>query len=84
MVIVKKGVAQVAAATVVNVEGITVRENPGLNGLEMMFPGKPDDSVIAQLKNNGWRWHHRKGLWYNRLTEQNKVFAESLMSRKKE
>lgn len=82
MVIVKKIVAPVAVETMANIEGITVQENQELQGLEIKFPGKPDDIVIGQLKNNGWRWNHKKGLWYNRLTEQNKLFAESLLPTK--
>lgn len=50
---------------------IRVQINPDFNGIEVYFPGKPSESVRDSLKANGWRWHHKKGCWYNRNTEDN-------------
>lgn len=50
---------------------IRVEINPDFNGIEVYFPGKPSESVRNSLKANGWRWHHKKGCWYNRNTEDN-------------
>lgn len=50
---------------------IRVEINPDFNGIEVYFPGKPSDSVRTNLKANGWRWHSKKGCWYNRNTEDN-------------
>lgn len=50
---------------------IRVQINPDFNGIEVYFPGKPSDSVRTNLKANGWRWHSKKGCWYNRNTEDN-------------
>lgn len=50
---------------------IRVQINPDFNGIEVYFPGKPSDAIRNSLKENGWRWHHKKGCWYNRNTEDN-------------
>ena len=48
----------------VNVEEVTLRENPQFNGLEVLFPSKPDPAIIEGLKSLGFRWSFKQGLWY--------------------
>ena len=50
---------------------IRVEINPDFNGIEVYFPGKPSDQVRGALKSSGWRWHNKKGCWYNKNTEDN-------------
>lgn len=50
---------------------IRVEINHDFNGIEVYFPGKPSESVRNALKESGWRWHSKKGCWYNRNTEDN-------------
>ncbi len=56
---------------------VTVRINKEKNGIEIKFPEKPSQGVIDMLKANGWRWSRFGGCWYNRNTEQNRLFARN-------
>lgn len=33
-------------------------------GLQVEFPGKPEQEIINKLKGNGFRWSRRQGIWY--------------------
>lgn len=50
---------------------LRVEINPEHNGIEVYFPGKPDEETRTALKSQGWRWHSTKKCWYNRNTEEN-------------
>lgn len=50
---------------------LRVEINPEHNGIEVYFPGRPDEETRAALKAQGWRWHHAKQCWYNWNTEEN-------------
>ena len=66
--------ARIAAkqpATPAATEAIRVEINPDFNGIEVYFPGKPSEAVRGSLKAHGWRWHRKKGCWYNGNTESN-------------
>ncbi len=52
-----------------NVEEVTLRENPEFNGMEVIFPCKPEPSIIEDLKNLGFRWSFKQGLWYRKNYE---------------
>ena len=52
-----------------DVEEVTLRENPQLKGLEIIFPRKPEPSIIEGLKSLGFRWSFKQGLWYRRNYE---------------
>jgi len=52
-----------------NVGEVTLRENPELNGLEVIFPCEPEPSVIDCLKGLGFRRSFKQGLWYRRNYE---------------
>lgn len=44
---------------------------PEFDGVEVYFPGKPDEATRSALKAAGYRWHSKKKCWYARNTEQN-------------
>lgn len=45
-----------------------IRHNTKMNGIEIVFPAKPDQGVIDMLKRQGFRWSSRGGLWYCKYT----------------
>ena len=52
--------------------------NKELNGIEIIFEGKPDAATLDALKANGYRWHRVKKLWYAKNTAERLSLAESL------
>lgn len=62
------------------VDGLEVRRNEEKNGIEIIFSAKPDSSVIAGLKENGFRWSPFNKLWYAKASEKTTQYAESLLS----
>ena len=38
--------------------------NEQLRGIELKFKARPSEEVRAELKASGWRWHHKKAVWY--------------------
>lgn len=56
----------------------SVAVNEERNGIEITFSEKPEPSVLANLKANGFRWSRNQGLWYARNSEARLKFAESL------
>ena len=38
--------------------------NEQLKGIELKFKTRPSEEVRAELKASGWKWHHKKALWY--------------------
>lgn len=38
--------------------------NEQLKGIELKFKAKPSEEVRAELKASGWKWHHKKAVWY--------------------
>jgi len=65
----------------VSVEGVVVRRNEQLGGVEVLFPSKPDRSVIDALKSRGFRWSQRQGLWWARFSPEKMKFAQSLIDK---
>lgn len=51
------------------VDGIEIRKNEEKNGIEIIFPCKPDSAIIETLKSMGFRWSNYQGLWYNKFSE---------------
>jgi len=45
---------------------VTIRRNPVKDGIEVIFPAKPDQEIRDALKRFGFRWSRRQGLWYVR------------------
>ncbi|MGN1075068.1 MAG: LPD29 domain-containing protein [Eubacteriales bacterium] len=46
-----------------------VEFNSEHDGVEIYFPGKPSDDILAALKAAGYRWHGAKKCWYASRTE---------------
>ncbi len=61
-------VAQNGGASVVG--EVTIRRNEEHNGIEVIFPAKPEPSVLEGLKALGFRWSRPQGLWYTRYSEE--------------
>ena len=56
----------------------TITMNSEKNGIEIRFDGKPESSVIAALKGNGFRWSGKQRMWYAKQNAERIAFAESL------
>jgi hypothetical protein len=56
----------------------TVRRNHALGGIEIKFPDKPSESVLTQLRSNGFRWHSLKKHWYAKYTAEREKLLTSL------
>ncbi len=54
---------------------IRVKINAEKQGIELYFPGKPDASVLEDLKANGWRWSRFNTCWYRKDTPDAREFA---------
>ncbi len=48
---------------------MTIRKNVEMNGIEIVFPAKPERDVIDTIKGYGFRWSQRQGLWWKRYSE---------------
>lgn len=53
-------------------------KNKELNGLEVVFKKKPSETILTQLKENGFRWHRKKKVWYAKETKERFNFLISL------
>lgn len=62
----------------------TLTINKELNGIEVIFESKPAQEIIDSLKNNGFRWHRAKKLWYTKNTVERLALAESIADGKAE
>ncbi len=56
----------------------TLQKNEQHAGLELSFSAKPDQSVIDALKQNGFRWHTKKRLWFAKDTPERYAFAAEI------
>lgn len=53
-------------------ENIAIAEiNTAVNGIELSFGEKPPYEVLKELKENGFRWHNKKQIWYGRNNAAN-------------
>jgi hypothetical protein len=48
---------------------VEIRRNEQLNGIEVVFPAKPSQSILDSLKELGFRWSRFNNLWYAKYTE---------------
>ena len=55
-----------------------VNLNKKLNGIELIFQEKPATEILTMLKENGFRWHRQKKLWYAKVTDERKAFVKEL------
>ncbi len=51
-------------------KNLRILKNEELKGIELYFDSKPDQTVINNLKENGFRWHHVKKCWYNKISDK--------------
>ena len=49
-------------------KGVIICENREEDRLQLIFPGKPSESVRSLLKSRGFRWSRRFGAWQRQLT----------------
>jgi hypothetical protein len=54
-------------------------ENADANRLQLIFDGKPAETVRAMLKSNGFHWSPREGAWQRQLNDNSRRTVERLM-----
>lgn len=54
--------------------------NQELNGIELSFENKPEQSVIDSMKAQGFKWNRRTRVWYAKQTATRMEFAKTLGS----
>jgi hypothetical protein len=54
--------------------------NEELNGIELYFNSKPQQTVLSDLKSNGFRWSSYKKCWYTKQSEKALKVANSLVN----
>jgi len=52
--------------------------NEQLKGIELKFKAKPSEEVRAELKASGWKWHHKKAVWYAKNDPEHMAKAQQL------
>lgn len=52
--------------------------NEKLNGVEIYFDSKPEDSIRSEMKASGFRWSQRQGMWYAKQSETTLTLAKKL------
>lgn len=52
------------------------------NGIEITFDNKPAAEIRNTLKENGFRWHRQKSLWYAKNTPERLKIAETMANEK--
>ena len=53
---------------------VTVVKNFGIDRIQILFPGKPDEAIRTKLKGNAFKWAPSEGAWQRQLTG-NAVYA---------
>lgn len=61
------------------VGNVTVIQNTQDNRLQLLFPGKPEPAVIANLKSRGFKWSPRNKAWQRQLTPNALRAAQTLL-----
>ncbi len=59
-------------------ENLTIFKNEERNGIELYFNSKPEQSIIDNLKLNGFRWHSVKKCWYAKDSEKSQCIINEL------
>lgn len=52
--------------------------NSEKNGIEILFSEKPSLETRGALKNHGFRWHKKRGIWYAKQTDDRLSFAQQI------
>lgn len=61
---------------------VTLIENKEHAGIELSFSAKPPKEVIDAVKQNGFRWHNQKKVWFARDNAARRLFAATLAGEK--
>ena len=54
--------------------------NSEQNGIELKFDSKPERAILDMLRENGFRWHNKKMVWYAKNTDECMEFVNNLNS----
>ena len=54
--------------------------NEELKGIEIKFSAVPSQEIREALKNNGFRWHHKKAVWYAKKNPETLELATSIVN----
>lgn len=57
---------------------VAMKLNEELNGIELYFNTKPQQTVLSDLKSNGFRWSNFKKCWYTKQSDKAFQIANSL------
>ncbi|MEG0994969.1 MAG: hypothetical protein RSE91_03280, partial [Bacilli bacterium] len=60
-------------------DNISITYNEEKKGIEIKFNEKPEKVILNQLKENGFKWHNVKKVWYAKDTEERRNFINSLI-----
>lgn len=58
---------------------INIIYNEEKNGIELSFGTKPEKEALEALKENGFRWHKIKKVWYTKDTAERRNFINTLV-----
>ncbi len=61
--------------------GVKLVENVEDNRLQLIFPGKPEAAIIAELKGQGFRWAPSAGAWQRQLNNGARWAAECVLAK---
>ena len=56
----------------------TYKLNTEHNGIEIYFESKPPESMLQELRDNGWRWHSVKRCWFTKKSDKSLALAKKL------
>lgn len=71
--------AQIETKEIEISEGVTVVENTDIDRLQIMFDGKPDESIRNILKSNGFKWAPSQSAWQRQLTSNAKYALKRIL-----
>jgi len=58
---------------------LTIRENPDINRIQLLFKGKPPEDTRTLLKRSGFRWSPYEGAWQRHLNESGRWAAKRVV-----
>ena len=61
--------------------GIIIKEDKELNRIQIVYPCKPSDAVIKELKRHGFHWSRSLGVWQRKTSEQALFWAQTIAKR---
>jgi len=71
--------AQPAESKEIEHDGFKVRENADINRIQLIFPGKPAESIRKILKSNGFRWSRFEQAWQRHLNNNGRYAVERVI-----